>query len=387
MSPTVTPIRGKLHSTARLNIRLGAPSTSAPISRRVDLGTELIVHGRIHGENVYGNNVWYAGDDDTYFWSGAVSDLEPGDGSRRIPALRRADGSIKPLPISEIERLYGKPSYSEAGGGRVNLDAAWKAQNLVEIHIPALAGIDVPTVTVHRKAAAAFQRVFAAIAENGLNHHLLTCAGTFVARHKGWDPSRTLSAHSWGIAIDLNAAWNSYGNTPAPPDSRGSILPLVPFFEAEGFAWGGHFQPGQYLDGMHFELARTNLEDDRMSLTNLLPGEVICVECEPKAKGNEFSARAVLETGTGNRKIPPEGSDELNGDKNLAKFKLEDTPNAAYTLTVHITPSKNFTSATNLKVWAWPESVGREARIPRLILLNVVDNQPAGLAKFEISVG
>ena len=75
-------------------------------------------------------------------------------------------------------------------------------------------------------------------------------------RKKGWNPRRTLSAHAYGVAIDLNARWNGYGVKPAPRGAPGSLVELVDIFAAHGFAWGGHFRPARYADGMHFELAR-----------------------------------------------------------------------------------------------------------------------------------
>lgn len=38
--------------------------------------------------------------------------------------------------------------------------------------------------------------------------------------------------------------------------AHGSVRELVALFEAEGFAWGGYFEPETVRDGMHFELAR-----------------------------------------------------------------------------------------------------------------------------------
>jgi hypothetical protein len=106
------------------------------------------------------------------------------------------------------------------------------------------------------KAQGPFQRVFKAIADAGLDDQIRTCAGTFVPRHKGRNPARGLSVHSWGIAIDLNAQWNAYGTAPAALGNHGSTRELIPLFEAEGFAWGGYFEPLSICDGMHFELAR-----------------------------------------------------------------------------------------------------------------------------------
>jgi hypothetical protein len=54
-----------------------------------------------------------------------------------------------------------------------------------------------------------------------------------------------LSAHSWGIAIDVNASSNRLGQKPTL--SAG----FVAAFTRAGFAWGGNFHRP---DGMHFSL-------------------------------------------------------------------------------------------------------------------------------------
>jgi len=56
-----------------------------------------------------------------------------------------------------------------------------------------------------------------------------------------------LSAHAYGIAIDLNAAENPQGAVPVI-DPR-----VVEIMKRWGFAWGGDFDTP---DGMHFEFAR-----------------------------------------------------------------------------------------------------------------------------------
>lgn len=55
-----------------------------------------------------------------------------------------------------------------------------------------------------------------------------------------------LSIHSWGIAIDINAAWNKLGQTPTLSKE------LVACFKLAGFNWGGDFSR---RDGMHYELS------------------------------------------------------------------------------------------------------------------------------------
>ena len=54
-----------------------------------------------------------------------------------------------------------------------------------------------------------------------------------------------LSIHSWGIAIDINAAWNRLGQIPT------MSLALVKCFEDAGFEWGGTWAR---KDGLHFQL-------------------------------------------------------------------------------------------------------------------------------------
>ncbi len=57
--------------------------------------------------------------------------------------------------------------------------------------------------------------------------------------------SKYASMHYWGIAIDLNAAWNRLGQVPTLSKQ------FVKCFTDNGFDWGGDFTR---LDGMHFQL-------------------------------------------------------------------------------------------------------------------------------------
>jgi hypothetical protein len=55
-----------------------------------------------------------------------------------------------------------------------------------------------------------------------------------------------MSIHSWGIAFDINAAWNGLGKEPQMSNE------LVKCFTDAGFEWGGDWKR---MDGMHFQLA------------------------------------------------------------------------------------------------------------------------------------
>jgi len=77
------------------------------------------------------------------------------------------------------------------------------------------------------------------------NHvmELKTWDGCFNIRKKRGLVS--MSLHSWGIAIDVNAAWNGLNKTPQL--SAG----FVKCFTDAGFDWGGTWTR---KDGMHFQL-------------------------------------------------------------------------------------------------------------------------------------
>ncbi|MBI4869210.1 MAG: M15 family metallopeptidase [Candidatus Wallbacteria bacterium] len=173
------------------------------------------------------------------------------------------------LAIAERARIFGNPRYRDLGKGLVALDPKWQEENTVLITIPQLRGVScngVPSsgkARVHKLAREPFLAAFAEIASAGVAVDILTYDGLFYPRHIGNNPARPLSSHSWGIAIDLNAAWNGYGRPPAKAGARGSVRRLVPIFARHGFAWGGDWNGNEMesdehprvRDGMHWELA------------------------------------------------------------------------------------------------------------------------------------
>lgn len=81
--------------------------------------------------------------------------------------------------------------------------------------------------------------------KRGLVAELKTWDGCFNIRKKRG--ASTASLHSWGVAIDVNAAWNGFGK---PPTLSAAF---VKCFTDAGFDWGGKWSTP---DGMHFQLAR-----------------------------------------------------------------------------------------------------------------------------------
>ena len=86
---------------------------------------------------------------------------------------------------------------------------------------------------------------FKNIINRGLVGQLKTWDGCFNIRKKRGAGSPSL--HSWGLAIDINAAWNGFGKEPTMSKE------LVACFTDAGFDWGGIWGK---KDGMHFQLKK-----------------------------------------------------------------------------------------------------------------------------------
>ena len=88
-------------------------------------------------------------------------------------------------------------------------------------------------------------QAFTNLVARGKSAELKTFDGCFNIRKKRGLSS--MSLHSWGIAIDVNAAWNQLNMTP-------TLSPeFVKCFTDAGFDWGGTWTR---KDGMHFQLAK-----------------------------------------------------------------------------------------------------------------------------------
>lgn len=155
--------------------------------------------------------------------------------------------------LSPSKGVYGQFRYREIGGGRIEIDPQWVAQNIVTITLPGLNR----TVQVNRAAKDKFIKAFNYIKNgtatiNGKEVSLLslikTMDGTFVSRHVNWNPANGLSNHSWGTAIDINASTHFGYVSPGDSDDPNLIL-WEKAFKPAGFSWGN-----SYSDSMHFEL-------------------------------------------------------------------------------------------------------------------------------------
>lgn len=97
----------------------------------------------------------------------------------------------------------------------------------------------------NRAMIAPLTAAFENIINRGLVSQLRTWDGCFNIRKKRGASSQSL--HAWGIAIDINAAWNGFGKKPTMSPE------LVRCFTDAGFDWGGLWSKP---DGMHFQLAK-----------------------------------------------------------------------------------------------------------------------------------
>jgi hypothetical protein len=177
-------------------------------------------------------------------------------------ALGYPHGAIAPVTDAEQDpgRARVEPLFRAAYGAT--------AADVGEALVPVKIGGHV--VRFHRRAAPALARVAAKLdvllaSDVTLQRYFRELGGTFAPRTiAGTD--RT-SAHSWGIAIDIDTSQSDYwrhgtGKDGAPPVWRNRIpASIVGAFESEAFVWGGRWF---HYDTMHFEF-RPELFDPRCS--------------------------------------------------------------------------------------------------------------------------
>ena len=178
---------------------------------------------------------------------------------QKIAAPDIEDTLAIPYTIGKIVPVT-KPNHDP---GRVRSDALFRATfGATEAAVRAqLVDVDFvgQKVKFHSRAAAALGRVSAALTKLVASKPSL---GTYVKGEIGgtfaWRPivnTDRLSAHSYGIAIDIVTSRSDYWEWDKQPDGSfewNNRIPqaIVDAFEAEGFIWGGRWY---HYDTMHFE--------------------------------------------------------------------------------------------------------------------------------------
>lgn len=128
---------------------------------------------------------------------------------------------------------YGQPSESN------KCMMLWDVPTELEI------GVIPKRIYCNKDLVAPLAQAFKNLIATGAVSELKTWDGCFnIRKMRGL---KSMSLHSWGIAVDVNAFENGLNQTPK------LSAKFVKCFTDAGFDWGGTWQR---KDGMHFQLAK-----------------------------------------------------------------------------------------------------------------------------------
>jgi D-alanyl-D-alanine carboxypeptidase-like protein len=162
----------------------------------------------------------------------------------RIRAADDVEGDVSEgqiLSFAEVKKIFGEWTYRPTSSRFVIPDKAWEDANIVEERVPLLGLIACNTKLIPQLTGAMRELI-----ARGLGGLIRTSNGCYSPRMQVGN-TYALSRHAYGIAVDVNATRNPYGETPSQ-DPR-----LVEVMERWGFTWGGRWL---VPDGMHFEFVR-----------------------------------------------------------------------------------------------------------------------------------
>jgi hypothetical protein len=163
-----------------------------------------------------------------------------GEGARVDLLSPPAQNPVAFLTGSKAAQAFGAFSYRYYPDGTIEPDAEWVRRNIVTATLPIMG-----RVTCHRLMVPQLRGALQEVQDAGLGHLLKTYDGCYVPRFIARNPDNSISLHTWGIAIDMDAATN-YRGIRGTMDDR-----IVAIFKKWGFRWGGDWRP---TDPMHFEL-------------------------------------------------------------------------------------------------------------------------------------
>lgn len=158
-----------------------------------------------------------------------------------------AQNPVAFLTGSKAAQAFGAFSYRYFPDGTIQPDDAWVRKNIATATVPIMG-----RVTCHRLMIPQLRGALQEVQDSGLGHLLRTYDGCYVPRFIARNPDNSVSLHTWGIAIDMDAATN-YRGIRGTMDDR-----IVAIFQKWGFRWGGDWK---YTDSMHFELGALLTEE------------------------------------------------------------------------------------------------------------------------------
>ena len=153
---------------------------------------------------------------------------------------------------SQLTKLFGNPSVNTK---------AWEADNMNSWKLPALINLAIPElphrIYCHVKFRPVLEAWLGALIQANVADEINTYDGCWnVRKMRGL---QALSIHSWGMAIDLNAAHNPLGLTSAQCNAKG----LTPFSEKFIEVSRQYVDCGadwkKRPDGMHFQIKASSL--------------------------------------------------------------------------------------------------------------------------------
>lgn len=155
---------------------------------------------------------------------------------------------VAPRGLDQIISSFG--DIYEYIGTDGQLDARWQEDSLQRMLLPFPLRLSwdlsrtITHMTCHRRMTGILSSVLADVQQRGLQEKITSFGGCFAFRPQRM--GNKLSAHSWGIAIDLNPETN-------PQGSAGNMAAgLVEIFCQAGFEWGGDWQ-NKTRDPTHFQ--------------------------------------------------------------------------------------------------------------------------------------
>jgi hypothetical protein len=160
-----------------------------------------------------------------------------------------------PTNVKELIQLVGSFKYDEIldpktqkPTGAVKIIGDWERKNIVLLTTPILNRKTNKffRLQCHKTIKDNILEIFTEFKNNSYDSaYEIRMIGSFMPRHKLWNPKKSLSIHSYGLAIDINWDTNPVGKRGDMPDY------VVDLFEKHGWTWGGRWKNPK--DPMHWQ--------------------------------------------------------------------------------------------------------------------------------------